>query len=218
MMEYWKSSLSFISRSLKNPKVIYVHLISGQDWPVMSLDKLYNVFENNSKIYLGYKLAKKEIKSGQNTLLWQKFYFNYDKLNRRSFFEKIYHRFLIRLQKLLHINKLKKSNIKLDIYEGLKWVDLPRDAVEYCINYLDTHPNLRKVFEMGCFSDEFWVQTILVNNVKYKKRITGDPHRFIIWKKRHNSYPAILDKSDYKKIIGKNYFFAIKIDYKYSKE
>lgn len=72
----------------------------------MSLDKLYNVFENNSKIYLGYKLAKK-IKSGQNTLLWQKFYFNYDKLNRRSFFEKIYHRFLIRLQKLLHINKLK---------------------------------------------------------------------------------------------------------------
>ena len=107
-MEYWKSSLSFISRSLKNPKVIYVHLISGQDWPVMSLDKLYNVFENNSKIYLGYKLAKKEIKSGQNTLLWQKFYFNYDKLNRRSFFEKIYHRFLIRLQKLLHINKLKK--------------------------------------------------------------------------------------------------------------
>jgi hypothetical protein len=58
-MEYWKSSLSFISRSLKNPKVIYVHLISGQDWPVMSLDKLYNVFENNSKIYLGYKLTKK---------------------------------------------------------------------------------------------------------------------------------------------------------------
>lgn len=202
--------------AMKNPEVTYVHLISGQDWPVMNLDKLYELFENNSNIYLSYKLAKKEIKSGQNTLLWQKFYFNYDRLNRRTFFGKIYHRFLMISQKLLHVDKLKRYKINLDIYEGANWVDLPRDATEYCINYLDTHPNLRKVFETGCFSDEFWVQTILANNLKYKKRITGDPHRYIVWKKRYDSYPAILDETDYKNVINKGYFFARKIDYKYS--
>lgn len=35
-------------------------------------------------------------------------------------------------------------------------------------------------------------------------------------KKRYDSYPAILDETDYKNVINKGYFFARKIDYKYS--
>ena len=112
----------------------------------------------------------------------------------------MYHRLNIAVQTVLHVDKIKKLGIDLELFEGANWMDLPRDAVEYLLQYFDTHENVQKLFMTGFCPDEFWVQTILCNS-EYKKRIVNDHHRFMKWEHRYGSYPAILDESDLMKFV-----------------
>ncbi|MBP2058099.1 hypothetical protein J2Z60_001276 [Lactobacillus colini] len=212
------ATVLLMKEALKNPKIDYIHVISGQDWPTDSPVNIYNRFTNDKHIYMIYSKANNRKKSGEPIIWWQKYYFNYDKINRRSTFGKFYHRALLLVQTLFRVNKFKKLGIDLEIYSGSNWTDMPRDAVEYCINYLDSHPNLLRMFQTGCFSDEFWMQTILCNSPEFKQRIIGNHHRYIKWRKQHNSYPAILDESDFDSIINRDYIFARKFDSRYSRE
>ena len=82
----------------------------------------------------------------------------------------MYHRLNIAVQTLLHVDKTKKLGIDLELFEGANWMDLPRDAVEYLLQYFDTHENVQKLFMTGFCPDEFWVQTILCNS-EYKKEL-----------------------------------------------
>lgn len=144
-------------------------------------------------------------------IYWQKFYFNYDKINRKSLFGKIYHRISMKIQRLLKVNKFKDMGITVPIYQGANWCDLPRDAALYCVKYLDENINFHKMLSTGFCTDEVVFQTILCNSI-YKNRIDNVHHRYIRWQKRYNSYPAILDISDYKKIEEGNYHFIRKVD------
>ncbi|MYY64562.1 beta-1,6-N-acetylglucosaminyltransferase [Lactobacillus salivarius] len=212
------ATVLLMKEALKNRQIEYIHVISGQDWLTIPSKNIYDKFIDNDRIYMTYSKAKNVIKKGESIILWQKYYFNYDKINRRSTFGKIYHRGLLLIQSLLRINKFKKLGINLEIYSGENWVDMPRDAVEYCINYLDSHPNLLKMLQTGCFSDEFWMQTILCNSPKFKQRIVKNHHRYIKWQKQHGSYPAVLDMSDFDNIINGDYIFARKFENPYSNE
>lgn len=116
------------------------------------------------------------------------------------------------MQKILRINKLKKLGIALTLYNGSQWVDLPRDSVEYLIHYLNENSNVLEMFKTGFCSDEFWVPTILRNNKSFAKRIDTNNHRYIDWHKRNNSFPAILDKSDFSKIRNSDAFFIRKVE------
>ncbi len=44
-------------------------------------------------------------------MLWQKYYFDYDKINRRTTFGKIYHRYTLLKQTLLHVDKFKECSL-----------------------------------------------------------------------------------------------------------
>ena len=212
------ATVLLMKEALKNSRIKYMHVISGQDWLTDSPINIYNRFTNDDHIYMTYSKAKDVKKAGEPIIWWQKYYFNYDRINRRSTFGKFYHRGLLLIQTLFRVNKLKKLGIDLEIYSGENWVDMPRDAVEYCISYLYSHPNLLKMLQTGCFSDEFWMQTILCNSPKFKQRIVKNHHRYIKWQKQHGSYPAILDMSDFSNISKGDYIFARKFDKPYSND
>lgn len=195
--------------ALKNPKITHVHVISGQDQPAMNVDDIYEFYENNANLYIECYAAEGVKKSGEPIVWWQKYYYNYDKVNRRTTFGKIYHRLLIAAQTILGIDKFKKYHVDLELYHGSQWMDLPRDAVEYLLKYFDSHPNVQKLFKTGFCSDEFWIQTIL-NNSEFKNRIVSDYHRYIVWEHRYNSYPAILDERDFEEITCGKYHFCRK--------
>ena len=211
-----EATVRLMKLALADPTISYLHVISGQDWITKNVDELYQRFEDDTKIYMTYEKASEVKKSGEPIIWWQKYYFNYDQINRRTFFGKFYHRALLLGQTLFRVDKFKKLNIDLEIYAGANWVDLPRDAASYCINYLESHPNLQKMLQTGCFSDEFWMQTILCNSSEYRKRIINDHHRYIKWEKQHNSYPSILDEHDLDDILTNDYFFARKFESQYS--
>lgn len=212
-----QATIDLIKESLKNDQITNFHLISGQDWPVQNPRKIYNFFENNHNLYVSNYPVDNVKKSGEPLIDWQKFYFYYDKIDRKTTYGKIYHRISLVLQTLCRVNKLKDLGIDLELYTGSQWFDLPRDAVEYLINYLEEEPNLVKMFQTGFCSDEFWVPTILNNNTHFSNRIISNNYRYIDWRHRNNSYPAILDETDYNKVMKSDTFFMRKVEFPVSK-
>lgn len=208
-------AVELMKRAMEDPTITHIHLISGQDWPLKPIEEIKAFYENNDNIYLRY--YKADVKKGRdNALNWQKFYYNYDRINRKSLFGKVYNRLSTWTQQVLRVNKFKDLGIDLEIYTGANWCDLPRDAVEYCLNYFDTHENFRQMLKTGSFSDEFWVQTIICNAPQFKSRLKYDYHRFIKWEHIHNSFPAILDERDYADIKKSNAMFGRKFESPYS--
>ena len=213
-----EATVRLMRLALKNPAINYFHIISGQDWVAANVEELYQHFENDSKIYMVYEKAAEVKKNGEPIIWWQKYYFNYDRVNRRSMFGKIYHRLLISMQTLLRVDKFKRLGIKEAIYAGANWADLPRDAVEYCLEYLESHPKFLQMLKTGCFSDEFWMQTIICNEPCFKERLLNENYRYIKWEEKHGSYPAILDEENLAEIQQGDYFFIRKVEAKYSSE
>ena len=207
-----KATIDLMEMALNNKQNTYFHLISGQDWPLMSPAKIYEYFEHTNQIYMNYWPAVSMRKTGEPEIWWTKYYFNYDSINRRTTFGKVYHRLLLLIQTILRVNKLNKYGLKEEyIYAGQEWVDVPRDALEFAITYYEQHPNLEKIFSTSFCSDEMWLQTILCNS-EFKPRIEKNIHHYIEMTEKHGSRPAILDEEDYSKIISGNYWWGRKVE------
>lgn len=213
-----EATINLINLAFNDKEVDYFHLISGQDWPVQEVSRIYNYFEKNKdKVYLEVQNIKGIKKSGEPIEFWQKYYFNYDKINRKSLFGKIYHRFSMIFQTLLRVDKLKKEGVDIELYTGSQWFDMPRRVLEDVLKYLENNRKVRKIFETGFCSDEFWLPTIIMDiNKGYK--VENKNNRFIKWEKQHDSYPAILDERDLDQIKNSKAMFARKFDLHHSKK
>lgn len=211
------AAIFLMKEALKNPDIDYVHVISGQDYPAISPEDIYRFYDDNNHIYMTYQLSKEVWKSGENLLSWQKFYFNYDQVNRKTLFGKVYHRVLLYGQRILHVDKLKKYHVDLEIYDGANWMDLPRPALQYLISYYDGHENVRKVFQTGFCPDEFWAQTILMNSA-WKEKVINNNHRYMQWVKTNGIHPAVLDSSCIPELEKGDYHFFRKADSMHSVE
>ncbi len=212
------ATVMLMKEALKDDQNSYFHLISGQDWPLQDPLTIFNNFVNDQNIYMDYFKAKNTFKAGENLIWWVKYYFNYNQINRRSLFGKIYHRLILLIQRMIRIDKLKKNHLDSDaIYAGQEWVDIPRDALSYAIKEFDSNKAIQRVFETSFCSDEMWLQTILCNS-NFKDRINKDIHRYINWTEKNGSYPAILDEEDFDKIKNGDYWWGRKISMPISNE
>lgn len=207
-----RATIALMNLALSDKDNRYFHLISGQDWPIINSQEIYDFFEDKNSIYMERYSADRVKKSHEEIINWQKYYYYYDVINRRKLYGKIFHRLTMKLQGLLKINKFKKLKINLDIYAGSQWGSLPRDAVEFALDYLDSHENVYKMFETGFCSDEFWLPTILANSSKFRNRYENYNYHFIKWTEQHGSYPAILDENNFMELRQSKAFFARKFD------
>ena len=212
------ATMFLISEVLKNKSVRYLHLISGQDWLSKPAKVIYDFFDGSNKIYITYDLAKNIVKTHENVLLWQKLYYPYDTIKRKTFFGKVFHRVSMLTQIICFVNKFRRYKINYDIFAGSQWWSMPREACEYVNSvYLANEPIVR-VMKTGFCSDEMFFQTILVNSERYKEQIVNDNLRYILWIRKNNSYPALLDMDDYENVSKDNIFFMRKIDFNISRE
>lgn len=213
-----KATIFLLIEALKNQEINYFHLISGQDWLTKPAEVIYDFFDGATKIYMTYSLANTVVKTYENVLLWQKLYYPYDFVKRNTLFGKIFHRISMLTQIVFRVNKLRKYKINYDIYCGSQWWSMPRNAVEYVKDVYLSDDSIVKVMKTGFCSDEMFFQTILCNSNLYKENVVNNNYRYILWKKKNNSYPAILDKEDYNDIHKNNVFFMRKISFAISNE
>lgn len=196
---------------VKNPNIKYIHIISGGDIPVRSIEE-FKKLENSNKIFMEH-IKITELK---DPFIKKRYEYGtrFPNLDSRK---KII-RIVNKLYQITHHPKKKIGDYTEDqLYKGLIWMSLPRDALKYVLKHDDKH-NILDSMKNVTIPEEFYFQTILMNS-GFKNNIALNNITYNDWtKERHGSLPAILDETDFPKIEAGNYYFARKIDPLISKE
>ncbi|MBM6859276.1 N-acetylglucosaminyltransferase, partial [Clostridium saudiense] len=145
----------------------YIHFISGQDYPVKSLEYIKNKFNNSKSQYIDYF-------SFPNNDLVKKGYDRYEvyypqwMIDRPNYLLKKILR--VSYREFILFTKIFKRDLSSlpRIYGGSCWFSITGECGEYILNYIDKNPQYIKFFKNSIYADEMFFQTIILNS-KYKK-------------------------------------------------
>lgn len=206
-----KSILYLSEQAYKNPDNRYFHLITGHDFPIKQASYFVEFFKNNDIEYLEYCSIPK-IGAADNGNMDRIEYYNfYDVWNFKIHkqFEKI--RLVIRLQKRLGF-KRKISSRMPKLYGGSTYWSLSRECVSYVLEFTKKNRFVLNRFKHTLCAEEFYFQTVIMNS-DFASKVANDNLRHIDWVARNGNNPAVLDKTDYEKLIHSNAIFARKFEY-----
>ena len=175
-------------------------LLSGQDLPIKTNDRIFRFFDNNPHEYLQY--YKFPIK------WWV--YGGYDRMQVYNFPDILgpfWNKVNRRIQMLLPFRRPLPFDGAL--FAGCQWFNLTRGAVEYILQYVQTTNILNSVRYSSCV-DEIFFQSILLNS-PFSDSCQCDDLRYVDWE-LHGSNPKTLDQSDWPKLHDSKALFARKFD------
>ena len=211
-----ESILTLAEEAIKNQDIEYVHLMSGQDFPIRSCERIkYFLQENKGKQFIRYaELPIKDWKynGGLGRLTYYHFY---DLFNHKSMLGAMTNRALLLIQKIIRINRNISCLPKL--YGGSAWWTLSLDCLKYIVAYKKINPLFWEKFKHTFAPGEMYIHTIIMNS-PFKENVVNNDLRFIEWVFRNGNSPANLDESDYDRIIESNKLFARKIEYPISEK
>ena len=211
--------LLLLKKATENNKYEYYHLLSGGDMPITSQDIIHDFFDKNQgKEFISFDYHDKILPSDNNRI---KYYhvFNRNLRNNNKVIKntnKVIYKFLLNVQKILKINRLKRTNLK--IRKGANWFSITDDLARYVLN---KQGEIQKIFGKSLCADELFLQTIVYNSefynnlISYKDNDTLSIKRYIDWK-RGNPYTFRIN--DFDELINSNCFFARKFSKKTDKE
>lgn len=202
-------TLDLLQEAKNNDSYSYYHLLSGTDMPIKPAKYIYDYFENSGKEYIGVASwgGKKYVDRRV------KFYHLLPKIKlfRKSKFLKGLDRILEYPQKLMKIDRTKRSNFVF--CDGWQWFSITND---FCNYILSERENIKEKFDYTLCPDEL-VFTSFVYNSKYKENLAafGDllngSMRYIDWN-RGTPYTWGQDEKDFNLLIESPYLFARKFD------
>lgn len=196
-------------RAVYNSGIHYqrVHLISGQDLPVKSVDYILEYFEkeeNKDKEFISVDDQPSEIRR-------LKYYWLCTKHMRQRVVYKIIRHGALIVQKVIGVNRLKR--LPLVYMKGSNWVSLTCNAVDRLV---ESWPEYSKYFSKTVCSDELYKQMLLSDgggqnefsskgNLRYAKFVGASPeiiHADMVAKLVAN--PDILFVRKFDMIIGRD--------------
>lgn len=105
-----KAIVYLMNEASQNPDISYFHIISGEDWPVRSLDEIYSHFEGNNEIdLLTTKFSDATLEWKKNCVNWQGYYSFLDLFNYKDLKQKLFVKAFVRFQKIIGINMSKQN-------------------------------------------------------------------------------------------------------------
>lgn len=202
-----KAVLELISMAVEDNETSYIHIISGQDFPVRNKNDFDNQFENSDLIYMTCIGQEEFPNIIKDRLYYRIINSNWDE---KRYSIHILNRITSLLQKIFGVKRNSIGEFS-HIYKGMIWSSFPIEVGTYVLDYVRLHPEFLHDLQHTLIPEEFFLQTILVNS-KYKDRIVKRNLRYTDWNSRYNSSPAYLDLTDFEKIVKSRDFFARKID------
>jgi len=212
---YWGSvnhlrSILYLSTKAIKHDVSYIHLISGQDYPVKSSEYFQNFFKNNDKEYLEYSTMPNQFWASENGGYDRIDFFHFnDYLNGVKKTNRGILKISIKLQKLIGLKRGWKKSFP-QLFSGGTWWSLTKASLTYVLKYLEENPAVKNRFNNTLVSEEFLLQTILLNS-PFKDKIVNKNLRYILWETKHSNRPALLDEDDLHIILKSENVFARKI-------
>lgn len=201
-MEHLMSILHLLETSLEK-EWEYVHLISGEDFPVVRSRKLLDYFEGDDKIYVAAALPK----DGR----WWKYYwlYTYKSQNYKNKWIRLLNLFIVACQCVLPFMNKKRLGEFSEIYQGLVWGTYPRYAIEYVMNYINEHNEFLQELKWCKIPEEICFQTILMNS-KYRDKVVNNNLRYM--KMEIGDWgPDYLSEQDIKEMNRESFLFCRKV-------
>lgn len=189
--------------ALDDPRVTHLHLISAQDFPIVSADAFEQFFEGNDGIHM-QSLATADYPELAHR--FQHYHFMH-LMNYRDPSERVQNWVgrLDRWQDALHVRR------RLELpRKGLVWMSMPRAAAEHALTSAQSRRLLRRL-RTTYIPEEFFFQNAFAGTV-FEEKITGNALRFSIWDEPERGMPALLEERDLEKIDASGCLFARKID------
>lgn len=203
-----KAILLLMQEAAKNQQSGYMHLLSGQCFPIKKADTLKRFFaDNDGKEFMTcYNLDTMGWTGGSANRL-QLYHLN-DWFNIRvRFWKRINSRFL-QLQRKLGV-KRKLPNFK-EYYGGGTWWSITTRAANIILSTFQQDTGLARKLKYTHCSEEIILQTILMNS-ELRNNIVSDDLRYVDWNTRDGHCPVVLDERDYANIAISNKLFARKV-------
>jgi Core-2/I-Branching enzyme len=175
----------------------YIHLMSGQDYPIKAPSVIHQFFEkNNGSQFLKYEHFDTWDGEGYKRIS------NYHLTNYR-----IPGKYLV--QQLFNRCLPKRRLPELEFYGYSMFWALTPDCIQYVIAYLRSHHSFRKFMKLSWGCDEFIFQTIILNSI-YKDRVLNDN---LLYYQRpfQSAHPNILVSKDFSTLIHSGKLFARKL-------
>lgn len=203
-------AIIFLSKlALEDNENFFFHLISGSDFPIKEKKDFKSFFfENKEKIFLNHFEVPYEGWAGNGGMDRLQYYHFYDLWNYKIQKEKYRIKKLINIQKKFNLKRSFPKRIPR-IYGGSTWWSMSRDALEYVVR-VKRKKSILSRFRYTFCSEEFYFQTVVLNS-KFSHRVDNNSLRYIDWNYRNGNNPAILDDSDFDKLLRSDAFFARKM-------
>lgn len=199
----------FKNIKMRKEKYKYVHFISGQDYPIKSLNEFKEFFYNNNNEYINYTELPCEglVRRGKDR--YEVYYKDWMIDRPKKIFKRcirvIYREFVLRSKFLK-----RKTDFIEKFYYGSQWFSITGKCMEYILEYLSENKEYEKFFRNSIYPDEMFFQTIILNS-KFSYSVKNQNLRYIDWSEGKES-PKSLKIDDIKNARKQNVFFARKID------
>jgi len=208
---YWggyshlRAVLDLMQMASEHPDISYVHIITGEDYPVRAFEEFQRKFLRDDHIYMSV-MPPEEFK---DTVTVRYRYYNWfiDKNVKNPVLWQL-QRATVILQKLFGVSRDSIGEF-CKIYKGLLYASFPREVLNYIESYLIKHPEYLKDLKRCQLPEEFFFQTIIMNS-SYARQVAKQDIRYMNWEKGDSSSPIYLTMEAYGELQKKRYFFARK--------
>lgn len=204
-----KCEIDMIYYAINTTDSSYIHLISGQDYPVRPLESFLKFFENKKEDFVHYTHLPNPCWE-DNTYRRFQYYYPYDiAADHKN----------PKLWVLEQVKKQQKRDVKRPIpdefdhlYGGSQWFSITRASACTLLDYTNKQPSLYNRMRMTFAPEESYIATVLVNLIG-KEKVCGTNHRYIRWKNENGNRPANLGLEHFYYLLEQDYLFARKFEY-----
>lgn len=215
-LELFKSIDLFMSLNHKNANY-HAILLSGEDYPVKSNDKIHDFLKNNENYsFINYwTLPYKQWWNGGLFRFESLYLFNYSHKRLNKYTNKIIKK--INLEAILPINRLKKNFPEFQLLGNSQWVVLNKLILIDLLRLSKDKKKIKSIFRYTLAPDETYFSSILLNYSTYKENIINQNLTFIRFNGNENS-PEYLKISRLKGLKYTDYLFARKFSFEINKK
>lgn len=201
--------LELLQMAVDNDEVSYIHLLTGEDVPLHSMQELDGKYLNEQAIYMD-AIPEQEF----SPQVQKRYYYHnwFPDRNVKNPWLWQLQNLTVNLQKVFGVCRKGLGEFTNDkIWKGLVYISMPKEAAEYVTMYCTEHPEFLKELKDCQIPEEFFFQTLLMNS-SFAKQVSKKQIRYLNWEKGDGGSPAYLDLDDLDTLRQGDYDFARKFD------
>ncbi len=205
-----KCELFLIKCAMEESDADYIHIISGEDYPIKPLETFLNTFDNAKDVsFLSY-VHLPHPKWQNNSYKRFEHFYPFDLYHDRNKSKQKAEQW-VNFQKKWHIHRTIPHYFE-HLYGGSQWFSITREAAQVVIKYTRRHPAFYRRMRFTFAPEESYIQTVLLNLMPVEK-VLNDNLRFIRWKNENGNAPANLGTEHFHLLAASKSLFARKFSY-----